>query len=58
MGSCANGGGYYAHSYAVVAGCDVVVPVDVYIPGCPPCAEAVLFGALQMQAKAANTKVV
>lgn len=51
MGSCANGGGYYHHSYSVVRGCDSVAPVDIYIPGCPPCAEGLVFGLLQLQAK-------
>jgi len=51
MGSCANGGGYYHYSYAVVRGCDRVVPVDIYVPGCPPTAEALLYGVLQLQKK-------
>lgn len=57
MGSCANGGGYYHYSYSVVRGCDRVVPVDVYVPGCPPTAEALMYGVFQLQKKMRNQQI-
>ena len=58
MGSCANGGGYYHYSYSVVRGCDRVVPVDIYVPGCPPTAEALVYGILQLQKKIRRTGTI
>jgi NADH-quinone oxidoreductase B subunit len=49
MGSCANGGGYYYYSSYVIRGCDKIVPVDIFVPGCPPTAEALFFGVLNLQ---------
>ena len=49
MGSCANGGGYYHYADTVVKGCNKIIPVDLYIPGCPPTAESLFFGTLKLQ---------
>src|SRR4030095_4552165 len=52
MGSCANNGGpYWQHGYHVLKGIDEVVPVDVYVPGCPPRPESLIEGLIQLQKK-------
>jgi NADH:ubiquinone oxidoreductase subunit B-like Fe-S oxidoreductase len=51
MGSCAIGGGVFNGGYAVLGGVDKVVPVDIYVPGCPPSAEAVLLGLVKLAEK-------